>query len=1325
VTETDYASAVALVGMSGRFPGAPDLAALWRNLLAGVKGLRELTDEELRAAGADPGRLADPRYVRIGGPLDGIDQFDAAVFGINPREAESMDPQHRLFLECSWEALESAGYCPTDVPGRTAVIAGCGFPDYIVQNIQHLYAEPGGVLLVAVGNERDSLASMVSYKLGLRGPSLSVQTFCSTSAVAVHLACQSLLTYECDIAVAGGAFIPLPQPAGYLYEPGGIASPDGKARSFDAEANGTVMGSGVGAVSLKRMSEALADGDVIHAVILGSAVNNDGRMRAGYTAPGVDGQSEVIDLALSVAGVKPETIGYVECHATGTVLGDAIELAAMNRVFNQPRETPCVLGTLKPSLGHLDRASGVAGLMRAALNLKHGVLPATPDFKTPNPALATALDRFTVLTESRRWPEGPNPRRAGVSSFGLGGTNVHVVLEQAPARAARPARPGPHLLTFSASNEAALTAIGERLAWYLEEHQDVDLADVAHTLQVSRGGFALRRAVVCLDREDAVRALATPARWIDGKTTRRNPAVRLSVPQADVPADWWPDLRAALRRLGAPATAPTAAADPAGVVAASVVGEVGDWLAGLGIHVLRDTDAGGSAAANAQDIAVAPDPQAAPAPESAAAWLLATVARLWQAGATPDWPKLHGGQGRRLELPTYPFQRRRYWVNPKPRKASGDTDAFWAPSEGPAGRTFDRSQWTYLPTWQPAPSQVADLADRLRAAGPWLVLAADERGEALAAALDRAGAPVTVARPGADYQRGENGFTVRPDAAEDLARMLDEIPAPPRAVVHGFSLGTPPADGDPAQHFTAAQDCGFHSAMALAKALTDETGTAPRAELVLLTSGAAGVAGSDLRHPEHATLAAIGPSLAQENPRVHCRSIDVDEVPAGELGLLAEGVLAAAVSPHAGPVAVRGGETWLRRYQPFPTEEPAQGQGPFRRGDTVLITGGLGDVGLVLARHLAAKYECRLVLTGRSPLPPREEWDGYLAAVPAGGARTARHIRNVLDLEERGAEVLALSADSTDADAMRAAVQAAVGRFGRIDVAVHAAGLQTAAYFDYAHRIGRSAGDAHFAVKVKGFLVLQDALGEQAPDRRVAVSSLAAILGGITLSAYAAANAALDAYVRVARRSGAGRWITVDWDTWRIEEERLEGHGPGVTDFAMAPSEAVDVFERTLAAGDRTGHLVISTGPLAARIEQWVVADLHEADQAAEERELHPRPELGTPFAEPREGTETVLAEIWSRVLGIAPVGIDDDFFELGGHSLIAINLTARIRRTLGAAIPITVLLDGPTIRQVAALIDAGDPKEAGGGADDTAEPADTAPAAAAGPVGGPHDSAN
>ncbi|MFI6537572.1 SDR family NAD(P)-dependent oxidoreductase [Nonomuraea sp. NPDC050547] len=1281
---TDYDSAIALIGMSGRFPGASNVDELWSNLLAGVKGLRKITEEELTESGAEPGTLADPRYVRVGGPVDNLAMFDASVFGINPREAESMDPQHRLFLECSWEALESAGYCPTDVPGQVGVFGGCGFPDYIVKNINHLIYQPGGALLMAVGNERDSLASLVAYKLGLRGPAISVQTFCSTSLVSVHLACQSLLTYECDIALAGGAFTPLPQPSGYLYEQGGIMSPDGIVRSFDAEAGGTVMGSGAGVVALKRMSEALADGDVIHAVILGSAANNDGRMRAGYTAPGVEGQAEVIESALGVAGVKPETVGYVECHATGTMLGDSIELAAMNRVFRTGRDTPCVLGSVKPSLGHLDRASGVTGLMRAAMNLKNELLPGTPNYQTPNPALASAQDRFTVLTEHQPWPEGPHPRRAGVSSFGLGGTNAHVVLEQAPPREERPARPGPHLLVYSGGDDQALTDVTTQLRRYLEDEDGVDLADVAYTLQVSRGGFAKRRAVVVRDRADAIAALSDPSRWIDGKTQRRHAKVKLIRPAGEVPDSWWADLRAAATELATGEAAAklravpdeTAGEDDASGREAALTAFAYS-LTALGIRTLRD---GKDQANGVEELVVEPDGDL-----SAAEWVLAALARLWQGGVTVDWPALHKGEGRRVLLPTYPFQKRRFWVKPLPGQAQAPVAE---------GKNFDRSQWTYLPTWKQRPLSTTDLDEQLRLAGPWLVFSADARGEALVGRLNQAGAEVTAVRPGERFEQDDAGdFTIRVDKPDDVAELIYSLVAGPRAIVHGFSLASPEADGDPVEHFTTEQNRGFYSVLALARELVDNTGSAPRAELVLLTSQAVGVAGADLRHPEHSTLAALAPSLAQENPRLRARHIDADEVAEDGLHLLAAQILTASVAPYEGPMAVRAGETFVRAYDQHPITEPEGEARPIRDGDTVLITGGLGDVGLVLSRHLASTYGCRLVLTARSPLPPREDWDAYLEG--HDGDRTSRHIRNIRDLEARGATVLPLSADVANEEQMAAVVKAAVGRFGTIDVVVHGAGVQDGAYFNFAHLMDRQQCDAHLAAKVTGFHVLQKVLGDRCPERRITLSSIASVLGGMTLAPYAAANAALDAYVRQARTAGEGRWVTVDWDTWAIDPDRVEGHSEAVVGYAMAPAEGVDVFERTLSAADRAGHFVISTGWLETRIAQWVTGDIHDTDGDFDEQERHPRPELNNAYVEPAPGTETTLADIWSRVLGIEPIGALDNFFELGGHSLLAIELTTRIRRAVSASIPVTGLLECPTVRQLAALLDARDEDEA------------------------------
>ncbi len=381
-------NSIAVVAMVGRFPGARSVPALWDNLCAGVEGIRFFTDEELKEAGVDEAIIANPNYVKARGIIDDVELFDAQFFDFNPREAELIDPQHRLFLECAYEALETAGYDPHRYPGLIGVYAGASMNTYLDNLRSHpelLLAAGGTQALIAA--DKDFLATRVSYKLNLRGPAMNVQTACSTSLVAVHVACRSLLDHQCDMAMAGGSTVTVPVLQGYLYQEGGIRSPDGHCRAFDAEAKGTVSGNGVAVVVLKRLDDAVADGDQIHAVIRGTAINNDGSRKVGYTAPSVEGQAEVIALAQATAGVDPDTIGFVEAHGTGTALGDPIEVAALTRVFRErtSRTQFCALGSIKSNLGHTNDAAGAAGLIKAALAVKHGRIPPTLHYQRPNP----------------------------------------------------------------------------------------------------------------------------------------------------------------------------------------------------------------------------------------------------------------------------------------------------------------------------------------------------------------------------------------------------------------------------------------------------------------------------------------------------------------------------------------------------------------------------------------------------------------------------------------------------------------------------------------------------------------------------------------------------------------------------------------------------------------------------------------------------------------------------------------------------------------------------------------------------------------------------
>ncbi|MFD6226125.1 type I polyketide synthase [Streptomyces sp. NPDC060232] len=505
-------SDVAVVGMACRFPGSPDVDAFWKVLTDGRETVTVFSDDRLAAAGVSPAELADPAYVKAGQVIGGVEMFDAAHFKIPGDEAEILDPQHRHLLECSLLALEDAGLDPTRHAGEIGVFAGTGMNTYLLHHLADRYrsASTTGHYRLMLANDKDFLATRVSYKLDLRGPSISVNTACSTSLVAVHTACTSLLAGECSVALAGAVHLRLPEETGYVHQQGMIFSPDGHCRAFDADAQGTVIGSGVGVVVLKRLAEALADGDTVHAVIKGSAVNNDGSAKTGYTAPSVEGQAAVIVEAQDLADCPPETIGYVEAHGTGTPLGDPIEVAALTEAFGTgvgPGQV--ALGSVKTNIGHLDTAAGMAGLIKTVLMLRERTIVPSLNFRVPNPDIDFAAGPFAVATELREWTAGDTPLRAGVSSFGIGGTNAHVVLEEPPRRAAPGPRPRPaELLVLTARTPRALDQVTSSVARSLKRRPGLGLGDVAHTLAAGRRLYPHRRAVVARTTADGALALA-------------------------------------------------------------------------------------------------------------------------------------------------------------------------------------------------------------------------------------------------------------------------------------------------------------------------------------------------------------------------------------------------------------------------------------------------------------------------------------------------------------------------------------------------------------------------------------------------------------------------------------------------------------------------------------------------------------------------------------------------------------------------------------------------------------------------------------------------
>jgi amino acid adenylation domain-containing protein len=498
-TDTLNASeCIAVIGMSCRFPGAKNIHEFWRNLSEGVESITYFSDRELMDSGVDPRLINNPDYVKAGYVIDDIDLFDASFFGYSPREAETIDPQQRFFLECAWTTLEDAGYIPKSYNGSIGVFGGSRTSDY-VKNLETENLGTSSGFLALIGNDKDYTATRVSYKLNLKGPSIAVQTACSSSLVAVHLACESLRNGECDMALAGGVALTVRQKQGYLYQEGMIFSPDGHCRAFDADARGMVPGNGVGIVLLKNLSAALADKDHIYAVIRGSAVNNDGSSKAGYTAPGLEGQSSVISEALAMADINPETIGYIETHGTGTLLGDPIEVEALTRAFRAHTDKKgfCGLGAVKTNIGHLDTAAGIAGFIKTVLTLRHKQLPPSVNFSKPNPKIDFSGSPFFVNTTLREWKTEGCPRRASVSSFGIGGTNAHVILEEAPSvLSSRDHHDRPlHVLTLSARSEKGLKEQANCFRGHLAAHPEIPVGDLCFTANACRSHYPFRLAL--------------------------------------------------------------------------------------------------------------------------------------------------------------------------------------------------------------------------------------------------------------------------------------------------------------------------------------------------------------------------------------------------------------------------------------------------------------------------------------------------------------------------------------------------------------------------------------------------------------------------------------------------------------------------------------------------------------------------------------------------------------------------------------------------------------------------------------------------------------
>lgn len=1431
-----------------------------------------------------------------------------------------MDPQQRLFHECAWEALEVAGYDAQRYKGLIGVFAGSNLSTYLL----NLARDPEIVMTIReitiLENDKDALATNVAYRLNLRGPSVAVQTFCSTALVAVHLACRSLLGGECDMALAGGVSVRVPVRAGYLYQEDGLSSPDGHCRSFDANANGSVYGDGVSVVVLKRLADALEDGDTIHAVIKGSAINNDGNLKVGYTAPGIVGQSEVIVSAIECAGIDPTSISYVEAHGTGTRLGDPIEVAALTRAFRTFTEQTqfCAIGSYKPNFGHLDRASGTTGLIKTVMMLKHELIPPLLHFNQPNPEIDFDSSPFYVPTALRPWPRSDVPRRAAVNAQGTGGTNAHVIVEEAPPLPpTTPSRPY-QVLMLSARTPSALAAATDNLYQFLCAQPDVDLADVAYTLQVGRRIFDQRRMFVCQDREEACRLLRgdepqrlftfgqqpshrqlvflfsgidTPYVGVGLELYQQEAIFRAMVDRCarllqgrlnlDIRAVLYPDLPEQSYRAREDRTPnEVLVLDPQALITRPDIAQAisfvldyalahlllewglvpqamlgygsGEYVAACLSGVLALEDAlnlmmtraeslqeqaalqvlsvglsetavqaylsvelqlitmtsenscliAGPAAALAQtrerlqaagiactalthpltgrlaestalsellqSITLRPPqipylsnvtgtwitPEQATDPEywlqqasqpirlAEAAQLmlereefvllaigpsqhltalmmqhplcnedrlslffstlceehetqgdlrllLTTLGKLWLLNIPIDWNGFYANeQRRRIVLPTYPFERQHYWLEPQKQRK--------LPVQGQPERRHDMSEWFATASWRRAnPCEFGQVRESLVTPQVWLIF--HDRcgiGAALANWLRAHDQQVIGVSPGTSYARSDaQHFSLRPDQSADYAALFADLADRqqlPDQIVHLWTVT--PADelGQATDELDSILAHGFYSLMALAQALGSYE--LKHCRINIISTGVQEVTGSEELCPAKATL--LGPCqvIPQEYEQLSSRSIDI--VLPGTNGAFDSAIERLALElliPDAPQIlALRGPHRWVQSFEPVPIATPLHS--PLREGGVYLITGGLGNMGLALAEHLASRVQAKLVLLGRTALPPRQQWDDILAT-PDSNSTLARRIARIKQLEAH-TELLVLQADVTDLAQVQAAVAQTLAHFGAIHGVIHCAGLPGHGLIQ--HKTAEQAA-AVLAPKVQGTLHLAEALRGVNLDFLVLCSSASATLsGGLGQVDYCAANIFLDAYARTYHRAH-GRTSAIGWGQWHEDAwqsglhafpSELRHHLITMRQtYGISCGEGAAALERVLSRA--LPHVYVTPQDLSSLLEQSQQLRMHAVlEQVRATVQRRARPLLAEDYQAPRSELERAICTLWERTLGLETVGINDDFFGLGGNSLLGASLIGELRRELRLDhLPASLLAMVPTVSAIAAYL--------------------------------------
>ncbi|MDC0707423.1 amino acid adenylation domain-containing protein [Stigmatella sp. ncwal1] len=1152
--------AVAIVGVAGRYPMAEDLDQLWENLAAGRDCIIEIPAQRW-----DHRRYFDPRrgqpgktYCKWGGFIEDVDCFDPLFFGITPRDAEWIDPQERLFLETAWSTVEDAGYTRETLKrstgDRVGVFVGVMYGEY------QLFGAAAGS--TPVGLAYGSIANRVSYCLDVSGPSLAVDTLCSSSLTAIHLAVESLRRGECAAAIAGGVNLSLHPSKYLLHAQAQMSASDGRCRSFGAGGDGFSPGEGVGAVLLKPLTQAEADGDHIYAIIRSTAANHGGRT-SGYTVPNPQAQAQLIQQALTAGRIDPASVSYIEAHGTGTSLGDPIEAAGLIQALSSNGRDRCAIGSIKSNIGHLESAAGIAALTKVLLQMRHGRIAPSLHSQVINPNIDFSSTPFYVPQELTAWEAGldgagrPLPRRAGISSFGAGGANAHLVIEEYQVPASGSGRGGPQLLVLSARTDERLRVHAGRLAAFLMRNGAPRLEDVAHTSRVGREALARRIAVVASTHEEAARALLAFSR---GESHRD---VILGVPPAGAA-----ELAAPQRPNG-----------------------------------------------------LEPEPVR-----------LHRLGASWASGADISWNHFGLGAGaRRVSLPTYPFERRRYWLPDR---------AVSSPVPGPVdggGQVL-----LYRPEWKPLQAEASSLGQ----ARPVLVF--DTSDAFIRAWKGDPTSPQTLVLPGRIFRRrDEFTYEIDPNSKDDFHQLTWELMRRglmPRSIVYRWAEpNVLPGD---------SVDDAFFSVFWLTKALM-----VAKAEGVDLVYVHSVVDGS--RAPRFTAMAAFAKSLRREEPGFRYKTLEVGaDLPVESIAALVAGELAFMSSEHL-EVRYAEGRRWVKALVPYevPSAQAVAVNAPAR--PVYLLTGGTGAIGLLLAEHLVQTEGARVALVGRTP------------------PDAARGMR-IEKLRSLGAEVLVLQADVSRPEEVAAAVFEVKRHFSAIHGVIHAAGTLRDSLIR-----NKTAEDARavLSAKIAGVLALDEATRHEELTSFVCISSLAGATGNSGQCDYAYANAYLDEFTmwREQQRAGGlrhGVTRSILWPLWaeggmRVSSSLMEDVTRR-TGMMLLPSEqALSLWSR-----------VTRSGPTVSVPLYGDPAKIRSTVEGAEQ------PPAAVPSTPPSQdalqATRELLTRIFVEDTKIAAEDWDGGahFSEYGIDSLAVGRITRRLESFFGP-LPQTLLLDHPTLRDL------------------------------------------